>query len=277
VRRGSTVPGALRNIVFRFAGSPLFARALHQGDQELALPTDESVGDGEWGLAIFAVGEGKRATASAARGLVRGPPSPPMLAFERRDWDRLVDFAAAGSGRMVAAASAAAPSSRPPPPPAVGVESAAAQSIGRTKAWPSAPDSKEVHGERPARVLVVDDDRDVCALVAKMLDAHGLAVDTVASAEEALHLILADRCDLVVLDWKLPGMAGIDLCKAIRKDAARSALPVLFLSARSSTQDIVDAFASGADDYVTKPFRAPELGARIFNLLRRARRMSASP
>jgi two-component system phosphate regulon response regulator PhoB len=270
------VLGALRNIVFRFAGSPVFARALHEGDQELALPMGESVGDGEWVLAIFEVGEGRRATASAARGLVRGPPSPAVLAFERRDWDRLVDFAAAGSGRMVAA-SAAAPSPRTPAPPAVGVESAAVQSASRTKAWPSAPESEEVDGKRPARVLVVDDDREVCALVAKMLDAAGLAVEAVASAEEALNLILADRCDLVVLDWTLPGMTGIDLCKAIRKDSAQSALPVLFLSARCSTQDIVDAFASGADDYVTKPFRAPELGARIFNLLRRSRRMSANP
>jgi two-component system phosphate regulon response regulator PhoB len=66
-------------------------------------------------------------------------------------------------------------------------------------------------------------------------------------------------------------MTGIELCRIIRKEADLSALPVLFLTANASSQDMVDAFASGADDYVVKPFRAPELGARIFSLLRRTR------
>jgi two-component system phosphate regulon response regulator PhoB len=77
--------------------------------------------------------------------------------------------------------------------------------------------------------------------------------------------------DLLVLDWNLPGMTGIELCRLIRRDPLVSTLPVLFLTAHASSRDVVDAFASGADDYVVKPFRAPELGARIFGLLRRAR------
>jgi two-component system phosphate regulon response regulator PhoB len=77
--------------------------------------------------------------------------------------------------------------------------------------------------------------------------------------------------DMLVLDWSLPGMTGIDLCRKIRNEPSLAAIPVLFLTAHSSSKDIVDAFASGADDYVSKPFRAPELGARIFGLLRRAR------
>ena len=67
-------------------------------------------------------------------------------------------------------------------------------------------------------------------------------------------------------------MNGIELCRVIRGDPAASALPILVLSARASSEDIVEAFARGVDDYVTKPFRGPELGARVFNLLRRARR-----
>ena len=66
-------------------------------------------------------------------------------------------------------------------------------------------------------------------------------------------------------------MTGIELCRLIRAEPTLSTLPVLFLTAHGSSRDIVDAFASGADDYVVKPFRAPELGARIFGLLRRAR------
>jgi len=263
--RCSTLAGALRNIVFRFDGLPAFARALREGDQELPLPRGETVGEGEWVLAMFeVVGEGSgsgrgrtRATASAARGLLRGPGTP-VLVFERRDWERLVDFAEASSVRMLAAAKVASEPSLP-------------------AAWRAAFPS-EADAARPyARVLLVDDDREVCEIVGAMLEAVGLAVDAVGSAEEALERVRRGDCDLVVLDWGLPGMSGIDLCRALRKDPAHAMLPVLFLSGRSSSQDVVDAFACGADDFVTKPFRAPELGARIFSLLRRARMVPASP
>jgi two-component system phosphate regulon response regulator PhoB len=117
----------------------------------------------------------------------------------------------------------------------------------------------------------VDDEREVCEIVGAMLEAVGLGVESVGSAEAALERIRRGACDVVVLDWNLPGMTGLELCRIVRKDPAHAALPILFLSGHTSSQDVVDAFASGADDYVTKPFRAPELGARIFGLLRRAR------
>jgi two-component system phosphate regulon response regulator PhoB len=257
----STVADALRNIVFRFDGSRAFASALAEGDQELALPSGETVADGEWVLAMFEVGvrgARHRATASAARGLVRGPGEPPALAFERRDWERLVDFAEAGSVRMLEAAKVLSEPLRP-----------AARPVAPSPAA-SVP---------YARILVVDDEREVCEIVGAMLEAVGLAVDAVGSAEDALERIrgAGERVDLVVLDWNLPGMNGIELCRVLRKDPAHAMLPVLVLSGRSSTQDVVDAFASGADDYVGKPFRAPELGARIFSLLRRARMVPANP
>jgi two-component system phosphate regulon response regulator PhoB len=232
----------LRNLVLRFDGSPAFARALHERDQELALPGGLTVDDGEWVLAIFEVGEKRRATASAARGLWRGPDDTPVLVFDRRDWERLVDFAEAGSVGMMRAAPAV--SSSPPRQPGIAIR---------------------------ARILVVDDEREVRDLVATVLEAVGLTVDVVGTAEEALERVRRDGCDLLVLDWTLPGMTGLELCKLLRRDATLAALPILFLAAQASSQNVVDAFAAGADDFVTRPFRAPELGARIFGLLRRAR------
>lgn len=222
--------------MYRFDSSPAFARALHEGAQELQLPPGESVTDGEIVLAIFEVGAKRRATAASARGLVRGPPSPPVLAFERRDWERLTDFAAAGSATMAAAA-----------PVALG-----------------------------PRVLLVAADEDLRNSVTPMLHASGFEVEVVTGAEAALSSILADRCDVVVIDWMLSDLSAIELCRAIRQHLRQASLPIMCLSAKSSSQDVVDAFAGGADDFVSKPFRGPELGARIFNLLRRARRTTAS-
>jgi two-component system phosphate regulon response regulator PhoB len=124
-------------------------------------------------------------------------------------------------------------------------------------------------------VLIVDGDRDIREVVGAILDATGLTVESAPSAEEALKRVRSRKYDLLVLDWNLPGMTGVELCRALRRDAHHAALPVLFLTALASPRDMVDAFADGADDYVVKPFRAPELGARIFGLLRRAR-MSAA-
>jgi two-component system phosphate regulon response regulator PhoB len=131
--------------------------------------------------------------------------------------------------------------------------------------------------QRQARLLVVDDDEDIRTVVRTMLESVGLAVELATSAEEAIELVRATTYDLIVLDWNLPGMTGIDLCRLIRKDTTLVGLPVLFLTAHAASCDVVEAFASGADDYVVKPFRAPELGARIFGLLRRARVAQSSP
>jgi two-component system phosphate regulon response regulator PhoB len=120
-------------------------------------------------------------------------------------------------------------------------------------------------------VLIVDDDPDIREVVAAMLEAVGLVVTAAGSAEEALDRVHLEAFDLLVLDWNLPKMTGLDLCRILRKEPDHASLPVLFLTANASSQDMVEAFACGGDDYVVKPFRAPELGARIFSLLRRAR------
>jgi two-component system phosphate regulon response regulator PhoB len=245
----------LRSLVYRFESSPAFAHALHDADQELGLPPGERVDDGEWVLAMFEVGEKRRATASAARGLLRGPGAEPVLVFDRRDWERIVDFAEAGSVRLMPVAAPSGP--------------------GHTAAWP--PPDGRVAGDLKLRVLVVDDEPEVCEIVRAMLEAIGLHVESVGSAEAALERVRARGCDLVVLDWDLPGMSGLELCRRLRKDPTQAGLPILFLSGQASSQALVDAFASGADDYVTKPFLEPELGARISGLLRRAQRSGPGP
>jgi CheY-like chemotaxis protein len=258
----------VRSIVFPFEDSRAFALALRDGDQELTVPPSEQVGDGEWVLAIFEVGKKKRATAAAARGIHREAGTPPVVAFERRDWDRLNAFADAGSATMPAAPKISEKPGVPATPAA------------RTKQT-STPSFAHWRGSDPftqgpsARILVVDDDRDIREVVAAMLDAVGLTVESATSAEEALERARAESYDLLVLDWNLPGMTGIELCRLIRRDTRLATLPVLFLTAHDGSNDVVEAFASGADDYVVKPFRAPELGARIFGLLRRARMPAA--
>jgi two-component system phosphate regulon response regulator PhoB len=281
----------VRNLVFRFDDSHSFLLALREADQELLLPAGTSVNDGEWVLAIFEVGETRRATAAAARGLHRGSGAAPVLAFERRDWERLEDFASAGSQHMRAAAPVA-PAASPPaaaiPPERVTKRSLQDPDATLETAVPEVParpvppsfshwkKSDPIAQGPSARVLLVDDDRDIREVVGAMLDAVGLAVEGATSAEEALERVRRSSFDLVVLDWNLPGMTGIELCRLIRKDDKLSTLPVLFLTAHASSSDIVEAFASGADDYVVKPFRAPELGARIFGLLRRSRMTQSS-
>jgi two-component system phosphate regulon response regulator PhoB len=275
----------LRSIAYRFDDLFSFSRALGASDQELPLPAGETVGEGEWVLAIFEIGERRRATASAARGLDKGDGSI-WLGFERRDWERLHTFSEAKSEKLKAAAPLAPPApptpmdsipvaldssadidetqlrDRAPPPPPLPKIASPRPSPRPASASKIPTPSGRVPAAMSARVLLVDD---------AMLEAVGLIVEPATNAEEALERAHQKHFDLLVLDWSLPGMTGLDLCRKIRAEPALSTTPVLFLTAHSSSKDIVDAFASGADDYVAKPFRAPELGARIFGLLRRAR------
>src|SRR5687768_12473981 len=117
-----------------------------------------------------------------------------------------------------------------------------------------------------ARVLVVDDDPALAEMLGIVLRSEGFLPSFVADGERALSAFREARPDIVLLDLMLPGMSGIDVCRAIR---AESGVPIVMLTAKSDTVDVVLGLESGADDYVVKPFKPKELVARIRARLRR--------
>src|SRR3954470_819876 len=117
-----------------------------------------------------------------------------------------------------------------------------------------------------ARVLVVDDDPALAEMLGIVLRSEGFLPSFVADGERALGAFRDTRPDIVLLDLMLPGMSGIDVCRSIR---AESGVPIVMLTAKSDTVDVVVGLESGADDYVMKPFKPKELVARIRARLRR--------
>lgn len=121
-------------------------------------------------------------------------------------------------------------------------------------------------------VIAVDDDPEVLDTLGRVLEREAYDVSLASSASEALALLEERTPDLAILDIIMPGMDGITLCRQLRRDPRFGALPILFLTAKGSTDDIVDGLDAGADDYVVKPFELAELRARIHALLRRSAR-----
>ena len=120
------------------------------------------------------------------------------------------------------------------------------------------------------RILVVEDDSKIASFVAGGLRQHGFAVDSAGDGDEALALVASTAYDAAVVDVMLPRLDGLSLVRRLR--AGRNALPVLFLSARSSVDDRIGGLQAGGDDYLTKPFAFSELLARVQALIRRASR-----
>ena len=118
------------------------------------------------------------------------------------------------------------------------------------------------------RILIIEDEVDLCDSIAEGLQIDGYAVDTCYDGGEASQLLCTEAYDLVVLDLNLPGMDGIDILKEVRR--TNKDLKVLILSARSSVSDKVLGLDEGANDYLAKPFDFEELEARIRSLLRRS-------
>jgi DNA-binding response OmpR family regulator len=129
-----------------------------------------------------------------------------------------------------------------------------------------------------ARVMVVEDEPHIRDLVVLHLELEGLTPIAVGDGEEALQLARTEPFDLIVLDLMLPGLDGITVCRAIRREPQNSDVPILMLTARREESDKVLGLESGADDYLTKPFGVRELVARVRALLRRPRpsRITAS-
>ncbi len=119
------------------------------------------------------------------------------------------------------------------------------------------------------KILIVDDEPDIVDLVSYNLKKEGFKVTAASDGEKALDKIRRDRFDLVVLDLMLPGIQGIELCRIIRKDPKTALTPIIMLTAKGEEVDRVVGLESGADDYMTKPFSAKELVARVRAVLRR--------
>lgn len=121
------------------------------------------------------------------------------------------------------------------------------------------------------RITVAEDEEALSVLLRYNLEAEGYEVETVLRGDEA-ELRLSERVpDLLILDWMLPGLSGIELCRRLRARTETSRLPILMLTARSEENERVRGLATGADDYVVKPFSTPELMARVKAMLRRAK------
>lgn len=227
----------MRGIDYCWDSREALFRHLNAGnsEHEIDLPCHEGFRDGEWVLVTFRVGEQSLAVA----GLVTDRGESLKLSFAARDWKQLLCFA---------------------------------NSDCEQRANPTTSQTAAAVVETPpdSTVLVVDDDEHVQHLLAETLRASGFQAVGVQSGEEALDHLREHTVDLVVLDWSLPGMSGLEFCKRLRKDRALCGLPVLFLTAHSSGKDLLEAFDAGADDFVSKPFRALELSARMLGLLRRA-------
>ena len=118
------------------------------------------------------------------------------------------------------------------------------------------------------RILTVEDDERIRTSVRLALEDEGWTVDEAATGEEAASLFAANAADVVLIDIMLPGIDGFELCRQIR---STSSVPIVMVTARSDTHDVVAGLEAGADDYLTKPFAPKELSARIRALLRRIR------
>lgn len=121
----------------------------------------------------------------------------------------------------------------------------------------------------PAQILVVEDERDIAALVGYHLMKEGYRVRTAGTGTEALEILLSDRPDLIVLDLMLPGLSGFDLLGELRGRPEIADTPVIVLTARRDEIDRIKGLELGADDYVTKPFSPQELVLRVAAVLRR--------
>jgi len=119
-------------------------------------------------------------------------------------------------------------------------------------------------------ILVVEDEPAVATMLRYNLEKQGFRVDEAGDGGEALTRIAESRPDLVLLDWMLPIMSGIEVCRQVRRNPHTADLPVIMLTARADDQDAVRGLNTGADDYITKPFNIESLLARMRALLRRS-------
>ncbi|MEP7241686.1 MAG: response regulator, partial [Devosia sp.] len=122
----------------------------------------------------------------------------------------------------------------------------------------------------PATILIVEDEADLSELMRYNLEAESFRVVTAESGDEAVERMRDGIPDLILLDWMLPGLSGIELTRRWRSRDETARIPIIMVTARGEEEERVRGLATGADDYITKPFSMPELVARIQALLRRS-------
>jgi DNA-binding response OmpR family regulator len=126
-------------------------------------------------------------------------------------------------------------------------------------------------------IIAVDDDPEVLETLGRVLEREAFEVNLASSGAQALKLLGKRQPNLLILDIIMPGMDGVALCKQLRSDPQFIALPILFLTAKGSTDDIVEGLDAGADDYIVKPFELAELRARVHALIRRGSHEKTTP
>jgi len=129
----------------------------------------------------------------------------------------------------------------------------------------------------PVHILIAEDDRDIAELITHFIRKEGWSTHVAGTGDDALAYARRHPVDLVVLDVMLPGLSGLEICRALRSDAATEAIPIIMVTARAEETDRILGLELGADDYLPKPFSPNELVARVRALIRRSKRTDARP
>jgi len=122
------------------------------------------------------------------------------------------------------------------------------------------------------RILIVDDDKDLCQMLAKYLSVKGFDVEMVHCGESALKSVTVGKYDLIILDIMMPGMDGYEVCQRLKTQREFNPIPILMLSAKDTEQDRITGFKTGADAYISKPFETNELHKSIVDLIEKSRK-----
>ncbi|MFP6779639.1 MAG: phosphate regulon transcriptional regulator PhoB [Alphaproteobacteria bacterium] len=122
------------------------------------------------------------------------------------------------------------------------------------------------------KILIVEDEKDIRDLIIYALQAKGYETISSDDGEKALKILKENKPDLVILDWMLPSVSGLEICRSIRRDINTKNIPIIMLTAKITEDDKILGLDSGADDYITKPFSTAELSSRVKAILRRIER-----
>jgi len=122
------------------------------------------------------------------------------------------------------------------------------------------------------KILIVEDEKDIRNLIIYSLEGKGYQTISTDDGEKAIKMLKENKPDLIILDWMLPSVSGLEICRSIRRDINTKNIPIIMLTAKITEEDKVLGLDSGADDYITKPFSTAELSSRVKAILRRIER-----